>query len=143
MCKQHWSVTNLCWSGTISFSKCIYLVHILIFLSFYRFQENPCRIIETYIYDREKNLPDFYGKRLRLVLTGYIRPELKYSNLQDLIVQIEHDVEIAKLFNEKLLRGDFPSIDADRVRTMRQISSSPIDTAAMQSDYILSKSYDW
>lgn len=60
-----------------------------------------------------------------------------------MISQIEYDVEIAKLFNEKLLRGDLPSIDFERVKTLHQVSTAPIEAAPASSDHIVSKAYNW
>lgn len=68
---------------------------------------------------------------------------MKYSNLQDLISQIEYDVDIAKLFNEKLLRGDLPSINAESVKKLHQVSSAPIEATPASSDHIISKVYNW
>ena len=39
---------------------------------------------------------DFYGSTLRLVLCGYIRPELNFSGLDELITAIHDDIAYAK-----------------------------------------------
>jgi riboflavin kinase len=43
-----------------------------------------------------KYLEDFYGKNLKVVALGYIRPEMKFSGLQSLLTRIKTDIGIAK-----------------------------------------------
>ncbi|EOR04886.1 hypothetical protein E3P92_00197 [Wallemia ichthyophaga] len=38
---------------------------------------------------------DFYGKNMRVIVTGYVRPELDYSTLEALIEDIEFDKKVA------------------------------------------------
>jgi len=46
--------------------------------------------------DAEKSLPDdFYGESLQLSLCYFLRPEHKFSSLQDLVLQIKSDVSCA------------------------------------------------
>lgn len=63
--------------------------------------------METHIIDRKPTIDlapdtsqvepgDFYGKVLRLILVGYLRPELKFSGLPALIAQINQDISDAK-----------------------------------------------
>ena len=55
---------------------------------------NDVKTIEPYLvgeFDR-----DFYGEDMRLVLCAYIRPELKFSSLQELKDAIWTDIESAK-----------------------------------------------
>lgn len=53
--------------------------------------ENP--IVETYILEGFSE--EIYGKRLELDLLDYIRPEIRFSSLEELKAQIGKDVEIA------------------------------------------------
>lgn len=39
---------------------------------------------------------DFYGKELRIVMLGFIRPEYNYTSLESLIDDIETDKAVAK-----------------------------------------------
>ncbi|CAI5951530.1 unnamed protein product [Closterium sp. NIES-64] len=38
---------------------------------------------------------DFYGEELQVVVLGYIRPERKFSSLDDLVSQIKSDIAVA------------------------------------------------
>lgn len=49
--------------------------------------------IETFIIDFSD---DVYGEHVRIQFINYIREELKFEILEDLITQIDHDVQIAK-----------------------------------------------
>lgn len=40
---------------------------------------------------------DFYGRVLRVLLLGYLRPEMKFANLKDLLNQIEVDKAKTKI----------------------------------------------
>ena len=49
--------------------------------------------VEAYVmneYDR-----DFHGERMRCILVGYIRPEMRFSNIGDLITRIKTDVALS------------------------------------------------
>ena len=39
---------------------------------------------------------DFYGEELRLVVTGYLRPEQKFSSLEALIAAIHADIALSR-----------------------------------------------
>ena len=58
-------------------------------------QENPCRIIETYVIDLPKS-PDFYEKPLTIGIVGYLRPEIKFASVEELRKTIGEDVVAAK-----------------------------------------------
>jgi hypothetical protein len=49
---------------------------------------------EPYLLHEFEN--DFYGSELRLVITGYIRPYLSFSSLQELIDTMQNDVTVGK-----------------------------------------------
>lgn len=41
-------------------------------------------------------LQDFYGKELRLIVCGYIRPEAGFNTLENLKVRILEDARVAR-----------------------------------------------
>ncbi|KAG0325717.1 riboflavin kinase [Dissophora globulifera] len=53
---------------------------------------------------------DFYGDDLRIVVLGYIRPELDYTTLEALIEDINIDIEVA---HRSLERPDYASFKGD------------------------------
>lgn len=58
------------------------------------FYKNEKKTIEVHILDKLKN--DFYGKEIKVIITGYIRPEKDFASTDDLIKEIKNDIEIAK-----------------------------------------------
>ncbi len=53
------------------------------------------RVLEAYLMD--DSLPrEFYGKEMRLCLIGFLRPELKFGSVDELIAGIANDVAVAK-----------------------------------------------
>lgn len=52
------------------------------------------RVLEAYlmsdVFDRE-----FYGEEMRLCIVGFVRPEWKFSSIDQLIEHINNDVEVA------------------------------------------------
>lgn len=38
---------------------------------------------------------DFYGERLKIIVCGYIRPEMDFNSLEDLKAAIQSDIDIA------------------------------------------------
>ncbi|RYH20172.1 hypothetical protein EON65_24340 [archaeon] len=52
-------------------------------------------IMETFIIGRPRGLPDFYERKMKLLLLGFIRPEMKFDSVEELITQITMDVETA------------------------------------------------
>lgn len=75
-------------------------------------RENLEKIVEAHLMleDDDNDLGDFYGATMRLLLTGYLRPEIKFPSLAALVAQIQQDVTEAKaaLANEPhaTLRSD-------------------------------------
>ncbi|KAK3830768.1 MAG: riboflavin kinase [Linnemannia elongata] len=53
---------------------------------------------------------DFYGDELRVVVLGYIRPELDYTTLEALIEDINIDIEVA---HRSLERPDYAAFKED------------------------------
>ena len=52
--------------------------------------ENPEKIAEAHLLSHAGG--DFYGRRLRMLLVAFQRPELKYSSLDDLVAAIRKDI---------------------------------------------------
>lgn len=50
-------------------------------------------LLEAMIFDWDG---DIYGKRIEVAMVSFLRPELKFDTLQDMIVQMHKDVEAAK-----------------------------------------------
>ncbi|KAF9287018.1 riboflavin kinase [Mortierella alpina] len=55
---------------------------------------------------------DFYGDELRVVVLGYIRPELDYTTLEALIADINTDIEVA---HRSLARPDYAAFKEDPI----------------------------
>lgn len=53
------------------------------------------RVLEAYlmadIFD-----PEFYGEEMRLCIIGFMRPELKFDSVQQLIEHIQNDIKVAE-----------------------------------------------
>jgi len=60
--------------------------------------ENPEKIIEAHFMTDENNKieNDFYGETIRLSLSGFLRPEMKFDSFPELISQINLDIQNAK-----------------------------------------------
>lgn len=58
-------------------------------------QENKEKIVEAHLILGEEKLTDFYGETMRLALSGYLRPEMKFPSFPDLIKAITNDVKNA------------------------------------------------
>ncbi len=70
-------------------------------------KENPVRIVEAHLIDRvtpaneeelegEVIFSDFYDKELRIALVAFLRPEIKFNSIDELIKQIKFDVSIGQ-----------------------------------------------
>ncbi|KAI8928212.1 hypothetical protein BC831DRAFT_449565 [Entophlyctis helioformis] len=57
------------------------------------FYKNEKRSAEVHII--HKYPADFYGDELRVIVAGYIRPELNYTTLEALIEDIQTDIRVA------------------------------------------------
>jgi len=63
------------------------------------FYNNEKRTIETHVLHEFKE--DFYGRHLRVAITGFIRPEKNYDSVDKLVEDIHNDIRIAKERLEK------------------------------------------
>ncbi|XP_065663924.1 putative riboflavin kinase [Hydra vulgaris] len=63
------------------------------------FYKNEKKSMETHILHEFDC--DFYGSTLRIVMTGYIRPELNFGSLTELVDAIKNDIAIAHSSLEK------------------------------------------
>ena len=73
------------------------------------YYKNEKKSMETHILHEFDS--DFYGSLLRIVITGYIRPELNFSSLKELVHEIKNDIEIANTNLDKLEHASFKSLD--------------------------------
>ncbi|KAK2587950.1 hypothetical protein KPH14_004036 [Odynerus spinipes] len=58
------------------------------------FFKNEKKTIEVHILHTFPD--DFYGKEIKVIITGYIRPEKNFASVDELIKAIKDDIEIAK-----------------------------------------------
>lgn len=59
--------------------------------------ENPAGV-ETYLYDFDGNL---YGKEIKVELLDFVRPEMKFSSIEELKIQLDYDVKMCReMYNE-------------------------------------------
>eukprot|EP00049_Salpingoeca_infusionum_P001437 m.48269 g.48269 ORF g.48269 m.48269 type:complete len:152 (+) comp11024_c0_seq1:572-1027(+) len=58
------------------------------------FYQNEKRSAEVHILNEFE--ADFYGETMRMVVTGYIRPEKNFDSLDALIKEINNDIDITK-----------------------------------------------
>lgn len=63
---------------------------------FYKNQHRSAEVHIMHEYGR-----DFYGEDMRVLVTGYLRPELDYTTVDALIEDIRLDIEIARLSLER------------------------------------------
>ncbi|KAM3065178.1 riboflavin kinase [Clarireedia jacksonii] len=58
------------------------------------FYKNTIRSAEVHLL--HKFASDFYGSFMRVLILGYIRPELDYVDLESLVKDIQCDIEVAR-----------------------------------------------
>lgn len=64
------------------------------------FYKNNKKSMETHIMHEYPN--DFYGSKLRVSILGYIRPEMDFKSLEDLIKRIKDDIAEANIQLDQL-----------------------------------------
>lgn len=63
--------------------------------------ENPAGV-ETYLYDFDGNL---YGKEIKVELLDFVRPEMKFSSIEELKIQLDYDVKMCREMYDEFLRS--------------------------------------
>lgn len=58
------------------------------------YYKNEKKSVETHILNKFES--DFYGSTLKIVITGYIRPEKNFDSLEALVSAINGDIDEAK-----------------------------------------------
>lgn len=58
------------------------------------YYKNEVKSMEVYIIHKFDE--DFYGSTLRICMLGYIRPEMDFNSLDDLLNTIRNDIKIAE-----------------------------------------------
>jgi riboflavin kinase/FMN adenylyltransferase len=58
--------------------------------------------VEAHLLDFDR---DIYGQTLAFDVVAFLRPEMKFNNVDELVAQIHHDVIAGRDLLEKLLRG--------------------------------------
>lgn len=58
-----------------------------------------CPGVETYIFDFDKNI---YGKGIAVQILKFVRPEMKFTNVEELAAQIHKDAAFGKEYVQKL-----------------------------------------
>lgn len=59
------------------------------------FSGDEASTVEVHILHKY-SLEEFYGAHLRVVVAGFIRPEIRFSGLPQLLARIKMDIGIAK-----------------------------------------------
>jgi FAD synthase len=68
------------------------------------FEDSRTRLLEAHILDY--NGPKFYGEELRVVITGFIRESVKFSDIGELRATIERDCAFAREWLDKHVKLD-------------------------------------
>ncbi|XP_070156101.1 riboflavin kinase [Polyergus mexicanus] len=58
------------------------------------YYKNEKKSMEVHLLHKFHN--DFYGEKIKVIITGYIRPEKDFSSLEELIKEIKNDIAIAE-----------------------------------------------
>jgi len=64
------------------------------------YYKNQKKTMETYIMNEFEN--NFYGKELKVVVVGYLRPMKNYETLTELVEAIKKDVKQADILLDKI-----------------------------------------
>lgn len=63
------------------------------------FYKNEKKSAEVHLLHKFEE--DFYGKEIKVIFTGYIRPEKNFNSVEDLIKEINNDIKIAETLLEQ------------------------------------------
>ncbi|KAM0734613.1 Riboflavin kinase [Formica fusca] len=58
------------------------------------YYKNEKKSMEVHLLHKFHN--DFYGEEIKVIITGYLRPEKDFSSLEELIKEIKNDIAIAE-----------------------------------------------
>lgn len=98
------------WSQVGETDKTVYPM--VMSLGWNPYYNNEKRSAEVHILHEFEQ--DFYGESIRIIVTGYIRPEQNYPSLDALITDIRTDIEVAK---QSLKREAYVAISKDKLFT--------------------------
>ena len=91
-------------------------------------EENKEKIVEAHLIldDKDDIRGDFYNETMRLALSGFLRPEMKFPSFPDLIAAINNDVANAK---DALSLQPFASLRSDAFITdpCRRVNNAMVD----------------
>ncbi|GAA5828353.1 hypothetical protein JCM5353_004803 [Sporobolomyces roseus] len=87
------------------------------------FYNNDTRTAEVHILNDYGS--DFYGKELRVIMLGFIRPEYNYSSLDALIKDIETDKKVA--FDSVTTRTSYSNYKDDSFFTQQSTLEPPTE----------------
>ncbi|XP_011882808.1 PREDICTED: riboflavin kinase [Vollenhovia emeryi] len=78
------------------------------------YYKNKTKSMEVHLLHEFED--DFYGEELKVIISGYIRPEKDFSSLDELIVEIKNDIVVAERQLEepvvnKLKNDDFLAVN--------------------------------
>ena len=90
------------------FRSCFLVPHVPYVRRRNPFYKNEKKTIEPHLLHTFPT--DFYGEELRLLVVGYIRPELSFSSLDALITAINSDISTAR---EQLDHEEYKAYDHD------------------------------
>jgi len=74
-------------------------------------------LIETYIFDFDG---DIYRRKIRVELVAGLREEMKFNNVEELIIQMKKDVEKAKEILEKIPKSKFQNPNNQEIPSSKQ-----------------------
>lgn len=73
------------------------------------FYKNEKRTVEVHFLHKFQN--DFYGNQIKVIFTGYIRPEKDFTSEADLIKAINNDIAVAE---QKLQQPDMNAYKSNK-----------------------------
>jgi len=95
-------------------------------------QENKEKIVEAHLIlnDSDDIKGDFYNETMRLALSGFLRPEMKFPSFPDLIAAINNDLNNAK---DALALQPFASLRTDTFLTdpCRRIDNTMVEDGVL------------
>jgi len=93
---------------TIGNTFCVVVVSVVMSIGWNPFYKNAVRSVEVHIIREFEE--DFYGVEMRIVVLGWIRPELDYVSKEALIEDIRTDIRVGL---ESLKREAYKKFEND------------------------------